>query len=82
MKEYVIDANEMAEKELNRTIKEQATYHDKLIIENPEIILITNCVFFIDTFLVFSVALLFSIVYNLILFHILELKMTLLFQYH
>ena len=36
MKEYVIDANEMAEKELNRTIKEQATNHDKLIIENPE----------------------------------------------
>ena len=36
MKEYVIDANEMAEKELNRTIKEQAKYHDKLIIENPE----------------------------------------------
>ena len=36
MKECVIDANEMAEKELNRTIKEQATHHDKLIIENPE----------------------------------------------
>ena len=36
MKEYVIDAKDMAEKELNRTIKEQAEYHDKLIIDNPE----------------------------------------------
>ena len=36
MKEYVIDANYMAEKELNRTIKEQAQHHDKLLIDNPE----------------------------------------------
>ena len=36
MKEYVIDAKNMDSKELNRTIKEQATYHDKLIINNPE----------------------------------------------
>ena len=36
MKEYVIDANGMNEKELNRTIKEQAKYHDKLIIDNPD----------------------------------------------
>ena len=36
MKEYVIDANGMDEKELNRTIKEQAKYHDKLIIDNPD----------------------------------------------
>ena len=36
MKEYVIDAKNMDEKELNHTIKEQAAYHDKLIIENPE----------------------------------------------
>ncbi len=36
MKEYVIDANEMAEKDLNRSIKEHAASHDKLIIENPE----------------------------------------------
>ena len=36
MKEYVIDANNMSEKELNRTIKEQASFHDKLIIENPD----------------------------------------------
>ena len=36
MKEYVIDAKDMAEKELNRTIKEQAVHHDKLIIDNPE----------------------------------------------
>ena len=34
MKEYVIDANGMEEKELNRTIKEQAKYYDKLIIDN------------------------------------------------
>ncbi len=36
MKEYVIDANNMGEKELNRTIKEQAAFHDKLIIDNPD----------------------------------------------
>ena len=36
MKEYVIDAKNMDEKELNRTIKEQAKCHDKLIIDNPE----------------------------------------------
>ena len=36
MKEYVMDANNMEEKELNRTIKEQAVYHDKIIINNPE----------------------------------------------
>ena len=36
MKEYVIDAKNMDEKELNRTIKEQAISHDKLIINNPE----------------------------------------------
>ena len=36
MKEYVIDAKNMTEKELNRTIKEQAIYHDKLIINNPD----------------------------------------------
>ncbi|MBE6501129.1 MAG: tributyrin esterase [Methanobrevibacter thaueri] len=36
MKEYVIDAENMDEKELNRTIKEQAISHDKIIINNPE----------------------------------------------
>ena len=36
MNEYVIDANGMDEKDLNRTIKEQAKYHDKLIIDNPD----------------------------------------------
>ena len=36
MKEYIIDAKNMDEKELNRTIKEQAASHDKLIINNPE----------------------------------------------
>ena len=36
MKEYVIDAKDMDEKELNRCIKKQAAHHDKLIIENPE----------------------------------------------
>ena len=36
MSEYVIDAKNMAEKELNRTIKEQAGAYDKLIIDNPE----------------------------------------------
>ena len=36
MKEYVIDAKDMEEKELNRTIKQQAPSHDKIIINNPE----------------------------------------------
>lgn len=36
MKEYVIDANIMGEKELNRTIKEKAPNYDKLIINNPD----------------------------------------------
>ena len=36
MKEYVINAKDMDEKELNRTIKEQAASHDKLIINNPD----------------------------------------------
>ena len=36
MKEYVIDANNMDEKELNRTIKEHAPSYDRLIIDNPE----------------------------------------------
>ena len=36
MKEYVIDAKSIDGKELNRTIKEQAVSHDKLIIDNPE----------------------------------------------
>ena len=36
MNEYVIDAKDMEEKELNRIIKEQAQNHDKLIINNPE----------------------------------------------
>lgn len=36
MKEYVIDAKDMGEKELNRTIKKQAAVHDRLIINNPE----------------------------------------------
>ena len=36
MNEYIIDANNMDEKELNRTIKEQAVSNDKLIINNPE----------------------------------------------
>ena len=36
MKEYVIDAKNIDEKELNRTIKEQATHHNKLIINNPD----------------------------------------------
>jgi glutamate synthase domain-containing protein 3 len=36
MKEYVIDSKEMNEKELNRTVKKQAAFHDKLIINNPE----------------------------------------------
>ena len=32
MKEYVINAKDMDEKELNRTLKQQATNHDTLII--------------------------------------------------
>jgi glutamate synthase domain-containing protein 3 len=36
MKEYVIDAKNMDEKELNRTIKQQAPSHDRIIINNPE----------------------------------------------
>ena len=36
MKEYIINAKDMEEKELNRAIKEQAAHHDKLIINNPE----------------------------------------------
>ena len=36
MKEYVINAKDMNEKELNRTIKEHAASHDKLIINNPD----------------------------------------------
>ena len=36
MKEYVIDAKDMDEKELNRAIKQHAKSYDKLIINNPE----------------------------------------------
>ena len=36
MKEYVINAENMDEKELNRAIKEHAAAYDKLIIDNPE----------------------------------------------
>ena len=36
MKEYLIDANDMDEKELNRAIKEHAQNYDKLIIDNPD----------------------------------------------
>ena len=36
MNEYVIDAKNMDEKELNRAIKEHAQSYDKLIINNPE----------------------------------------------
>ena len=36
MKEYEINAKNMEEKELNRIIKKQAMYHDKLIINHPE----------------------------------------------
>lgn len=36
MREYTIDAKNMAEKELNRSIKEHALNYDKLIIENPQ----------------------------------------------
>lgn len=33
MKEYVIDSKKMNEKQLNRAVKEQAAFHDKLIIK-------------------------------------------------
>ena len=36
MKEYLIDAKDMDEKELNRAIKEHAQNYDKLIIDNPD----------------------------------------------
>ena len=36
MSEYIINAKDLGEKELNRTIKEQAPNHDKIIINNPE----------------------------------------------
>ena len=36
MKEYLIDAKDMDEKELNRSIKEHAQNYDKLIIDNPD----------------------------------------------
>ena len=36
MKKYIIDAKNMGEKQLNRTIKEHASNHDKLIINNPD----------------------------------------------
>lgn len=36
MREYVIDAKNMEEKELNRSIKEHAINYDKLIIKNPQ----------------------------------------------
>ena len=36
IKEYIIDAKNMDEKTLTRTIKEHAKYYDKLIIENPQ----------------------------------------------
>ncbi len=36
MKEYVIDAKNMEEKDLNRAIKEHAINYDKLIIDNPD----------------------------------------------
>ena len=36
MSEYIINAKNLGEKELNRTIKEQAPNHDKIIINNPE----------------------------------------------
>ena len=36
MKEYLIDANDMDERELNRAIKEHAQNYDKLIIDNPD----------------------------------------------
>lgn len=36
MREYIIDAKNMDEKELNRTIKENAIKYDKLIIRNPQ----------------------------------------------
>ena len=36
MSEYIINAKDLGEKELNRTIKEQAPNHNKIIINNPE----------------------------------------------
>ena len=36
MKEYIINAKDMNEKDLNRSIKEHAKTHDKLIINDPE----------------------------------------------
>ncbi|MBE6486406.1 MAG: tributyrin esterase [Methanosphaera stadtmanae] len=36
MRKYVIDARNMDEKELNRSIKEHAINYDKLIIKNPQ----------------------------------------------
>lgn len=36
MREYIIDAHGMNEKELNRSIKEHAINYDKLIIKNPQ----------------------------------------------
>ena len=36
MREYIIDAKDMNEKELNRSIKEHAITYDKLIIKNPQ----------------------------------------------
>ena len=34
MKEYVIDAKDMDEKELNRTIKQQAAFHEKMVLQD------------------------------------------------
>ncbi|AWX31957.1 tributyrin esterase [Methanosphaera sp. BMS] len=36
MSKYIIDAEDMDEKELNRSIKEHAVNYDKLIIKNPQ----------------------------------------------
>ncbi len=36
MREYIIDASNMEEKELNRSIKENSIKYDKLIIKNPQ----------------------------------------------
>ena len=36
MSKYIIDAEDMDEKELNRSIKEHAANYDKLIIKNPQ----------------------------------------------
>lgn len=36
MREYIIDAKNMDEKQLNRSIKEHAIDYDKLIIKNPQ----------------------------------------------